>query len=246
MAKHLEQHHVSESGHLNYLLFLPTDYHGGGSNLWPLILFLHGRDESGDNNLNIVKRHGMPRIIEEAEDFPCITVSPQCPADTDWVALTEPLMSLLNSIIGQFQVDRQRIYLTGLSMGGRGTWALAVKYPEVFAALVPICGRVPDVDQFLVIVEALKDLPIWVFHGAKDSRVPVENSDSIVAALRAVQGKVKYTVYPDADHDSWTETYNNPEVNQWMLAQSLSKPRNVLPSQNEVQMPPQVVHTEPG
>jgi len=225
MANHLEQHHLFASGHLNYLLYLPRDYDEGSSNLWPLILFLHGRDESGDNNLNIVKRHGIPRVIEEAEDFPCITVSPQCPANTDWVALTEPLMSLLNSVTAQYQVDRRRIYLTGLSMGGRGTWALAIKNPEVFAALVPICGRVPDVDQFLVKVEALKDVPIWVFHGAKDSRVPVQNSDSIVAVLRSVQGNVSYTVYPDADHDSWTETYNDPEVNRWMLAQSLSKPR---------------------
>ena len=101
-------------------------------------------------------------------------------------------------------------------------------------------------DQFLVKVEVLKDVPIWVFHGAKDSRVPVQNSDSIVAALRAVRGDVNYTVYPDADHDSWTETYNNPEVNRWMLAQSLSKPRNVLPFQNEVQTSPRAVSKNSG
>jgi predicted peptidase len=142
MAKQLEQHYLSKSGDLDYLLFVPRDYQEGSTTLWPLILFLHGRGESGDN-LNIVKRHGIPKVIEEAEDFPCITVSPQCPANTDWVALIEPLMSLLSSIIEEFQVDRQRIYLTGLSMGGRGTWALAVEYPEIFTALIPICGRVP-------------------------------------------------------------------------------------------------------
>jgi predicted peptidase len=134
-------------------------------------------------------------------------------------------MSLLSSIIEEFQVDRRRIYLTGLSMGGRGTWALAVEYPEVFAALIPICGRVPDVDQFMEKVKVLKDVPIWVFHCAKDSTVPIENSESIVAALRAVQGNVSYTVYPDADHDSWTETYSNPELYHWMLSQSLSGSR---------------------
>jgi predicted peptidase len=224
MAKQLEQHYLSESGDLDYLLFVPRDYQEGSTTLWPLILFLHGRGESGDN-LNIVKRHGIPRVIEEAEDFPCITVSPQCPANTDWVALIGPLMSLLSSIIEEFQVDRQRIYLTGLSMGGRGTWALAVEYPEIFAALIPICGRVPDVDQFMEKVKVLKDVPIWAFHGAKDSSVPVQNSESIVAALRAVQGNVSYTVYPDADHDSWTETYSNPELYRWMLSQSLSGPR---------------------
>jgi predicted peptidase len=224
MAKQLEQHYLSESGDLDYLLFVPRDYQEGSTTLWPLILFLHGRGESGDN-LNIVKRHGIPRVIEEAEDFPCITVSPQCPANTDWVALIEPLMSLLSSIIEEFQVDQQRIYLTGLSMGGRGTWALAVEYPEIFAALIPICGRVPDVDQFMEKVKVLKDVPIWVFHGAKDSSVPVQNSEAIVAALRAIQGNVSYTVYPDADHDSWTETYSNPELYRWMLSQSLSRPR---------------------
>jgi predicted peptidase len=224
MAKQLERHYLSESGDLDYLLFVPRDYQEGSTTLWPLILFLHGRGESGDN-LNIVKRHGIPRVIEEAEDFPCITVSPQCSANTDWVALIRPLMSLLSSIIEEFRVDQQRIYLTGLSMGGRGTWALAVEYPEIFAALIPICGRVPDVDQFMEKVKVLKDVPIWVFHGAKDSSVPVQNSEAIVAALRAVQGNVSYTVYPDADHDSWTETYNNPELYRWMLSQSLSRPR---------------------
>jgi predicted peptidase len=224
MAKQLERHYLSESGDLDYLLFVPRDYQEGSTTLWPLILFLHGRGESGDN-LNIVKRHGIPRVIEEAEDFPCITVSPQCSANTDWVTLIRPLMSLLSSIIEEFQVDQQRIYLTGLSMGGRVTWALAVEYPEVFAALIPICGRVPDVDQFMEKVKVLKDVPIWVFHGAKDSTVPIENSESIVAALRAVQGNVSYTVYPDADHDSWTETYSNPELYRWMLSQSLSGSR---------------------
>ncbi len=224
MAEQLEQHHFSNLGDMDYLLFLPRDYQQDITTPWPLMLFLHGRDESGDG-LNILKRHGIPRVIEEAEDFPCITVSPQCPADTDWVALTEPLMALLHSITEQFQIDRQRVYLTGLSMGGRGTWALAVEHPEVFAALTPICGRVPDVDQFMEKVKLLKDVPTWVFHGAKDPRVPVENSDSIVAALRAAQGNVKYTVYPDSEHDSWTETYNNPELYRWMLSQSLSGPR---------------------
>jgi predicted peptidase len=224
MAKQLEQHYLSESGDLDYLLFVPRDYQEGSTTLWPLILFLHGRGESG-GNLNIVKHHGIPRVIEEAEDFPCITVSPQCPANTDWVALIRPLMSLLSSIIEELRVDRQRVYLTGLSMGGRGTWALAVEYPEIFAALIPICGRVPDVDQFMEKVRVLKDVPIWVFHGAKDSTVPIENSESIVAALRAVQGNVSYTVYPDADHDSWTETYSNPELYRWMLSQSLSGSR---------------------
>lgn len=223
MAKQFEKSHRFETTALDYLLYLPGDYHEGGGTHWPLMLFLHGRDESG-NDVNLVKRHGIARVVEESEDFPFITVSPQCPSSTDWVALVEPLMSLLNAVTREFQVDRQRIYLSGLSMGGRGTWALAVEYPETFAALVPICGRVPDVDQFLEKVKVLKEVPTWVFHGAKDSRVSVQNSDSIVAALSQVQANVRYTVYPEADHDSWTETYNNPELYRWLLNQSLSRP----------------------
>ena len=224
MAKELEQCHPSDHGDLNYLLFVPRNYREDGTTHWPLLLSLHGRDESGDD-LAKVKRHGIPKIIDEAEDFPCIAISPQCPASTDWVALTETLKSLIRSITERFQVDRQRIYLTGLSMGGRGTWALAVENPDLFAALLPICGRAPDVDGFMERIKLLKDVPVWVFHGAKDPRVPIENSESIVAALKAIDGNVKYTIYPDAEHDSWTETYNNAEIYQWMLSQSLSSPR---------------------
>jgi len=221
MASQLGRHHSSNLGDLDYLLFVPREYREDGAPVWPLLLFLHGRGESG-SDLDLIKQHGVPKVIAEAEDFPCITVSPQCPVDRDWVSLTTPLMSLLNEVIEKYNVDRRRIYLTGLSMGGRGTWALAVEHPEVFAALAPICGRIPDILEFMEKLKVLKDIPIWVFHGAKDPTVPVEDSELIVAKLRSYQGNVRYTVYPDAEHDSWTETYNNPELYSWILSQSLS------------------------
>jgi len=125
-----------------------------------------------------------------------------------------PVAALLDEIIVNYQVDRDRIYLTGLSMGGYGTWTLAAAYPEKFAAIAPICGGGWPEDA-----ARLKDLPIWVFHGAKDEAVPLERSEEMVKAVEDAGGKVKFTVYLDAEHDSWTATYGNPELYEWLLAQ---------------------------
>jgi predicted peptidase len=194
---------------LKYLLFLPEGYDPSGKE-WPLILFLHGSGESG-NDLDMVKRHGPPKIVETKRDFPFIVVSPQSPR-RGWNP--DALAALLDEIIVNYQVDRDRIYLTGLSMGGFGTWSLAATYPEKFAAIAPICGGGWPGDA-----ARLKDLPIWAFHGAKDKAVPLERSEEMVKAIEDAGGKVKFTVYPDAEHDSWTATYDNPELYQWLLEQ---------------------------
>ena len=194
---------------LKYLLFLPEGYEPGGKQ-WPLILFLHGAGESGDD-LNVVKKHGPPKIVEAKRDFPFIVVSPQS-ARRGWSP--DALAALLDEIIVNYQVDRDRVYLTGLSMGGYGTWALAAAHPEKFAAIVPICGGGSPEDA-----AKLKDLPIWIFHGAKDNAVPLARSEEMVKAIEAAGGKVKFTVYPEAGHDSWTESYDNPALYDWLLAQ---------------------------
>jgi len=193
-----------------YLLFLPEDY-GQEQKRWPLILFLHGAGERGDD-LNKVKVHGPPKIVETRKDFPFIVVSPQCPEDDWWTKKTEVLINLLDDIVARYDVDTERIYLTGLSMGGYGSWALASEYPDRFAAVVPICGGGNRIMSIF-----LKDMPIWAFHGAKDSVVPVEESKDLVEAINARGGNAKLTIYPDANHDSWTETYNNQEVYDWLL-----------------------------
>jgi predicted peptidase len=197
---------------LNYLLYLPEGYAKGGK-AWPLLLFLHGAGESGDD-LNKVKTHGPPKLIESGKDFPCIVVSPQSPGRRfGWN--TDSLNALLDDVTAKYKVDKDRVYLTGLSMGGYGTWALAAEHPERFAALVPICGGGNPADA-----AKLKDLPIWVFHGGKDRVVPPKNSEGMVQALKdAGAENVKFTLYPDAGHDSWTETYNNPEVWDWLFKQ---------------------------
>ncbi len=194
---------------LNYLLYLPPDY--DRKNKWPLLLFLHGAGERGEK-LSLVKRHGPPKLIAQGKDFPFVVVSPQCPKGRWW----EPfeLTVLLDHIVANYKIDEERMYVTGLSMGGFGTWALAAYTPDRFAALVPICGGGEP-----LWAARLKHLPVWVFHGAKDRVVPPSRSEQMVKALQAVGAAVRFTLYPDAGHDAWSETYNNSELYQWLLRQ---------------------------
>lgn len=208
-AKHFEKE-ITVQVKLDYLLYLPPGYDKEEKS-WPLVLFLHGAGESGQD-LNKVKVHGPPKLVEAGKEFPFIVVSPQAPR-MGWDAQT--LNALLDDVVATHKVDKDRIYVTGLSMGGFGTWALAAAYPDRFAALAPICGGGNSADA-----KKLKNLPIWVFHGAKDNVVPPSRSENMVKALKeAGANHVKFTLYPNANHDSWTETYNNPEVWEWLLQQ---------------------------
>lgn len=194
----------------NFLLYLPEGYDKSGQQ-WPLLLFLHGSGETGDM-LDFVKKNGPPKMIDHGYKFPFIVVSPQCPDEQTWSV--EVLDMLLNEMARLYEVDIDRIYVTGLSMGGTATWDLAIAYPQRFAAIVPICGRVvPDG------AARIKDIPVWVFHGAKDDIIPAEISENMVDALRSFGSPVKFTLYPEAGHDSWTETYNNPELWEWLEEQ---------------------------
>lgn len=199
-----------------YLLFLPEDY-GKINKQWPMILFLHGAGERG-SDLEIVKKHGPPKIVKDKKDFPFMVVSPQCPANSWWPDETDVLISLLDDIVARYDIDINRVYLTGLSMGGYGTWHLAYKYPDRFAAIAPICGG-----GIRLYADKLKDIPIWAFHGAKDKVVPVKESEEMVKAINARGGNARLTVYPDAGHDSWTVTYNNQELYDWFLKHRRSK-----------------------
>ncbi|MEO8612782.1 MAG: prolyl oligopeptidase family serine peptidase, partial [Chloroflexota bacterium] len=140
-------------------------------------------------------------------------VSPQCPITSWWAFETEALKALLDSILAEYAVDADRVYLTGLSMGGYGSWALGIQHPELFAAVVPICGGgEPDA------VCVLKNVPVWAFHGDADPVVELSESVKMVEALQACGGDVKLTVYPGVEHDSWTQTYANPELYEWFLS----------------------------
>jgi predicted peptidase len=195
---------------LDYLLYLPKGY--ADQDQWPLLVFLHGAGERGDD-LELVKKHGPPKLIEEGKDLPFVVVSPQCPNGQWWTAKPLELTALLDEVVGKHKVDKERIYLTGLSMGGFGTWTLAAYSPDRFAAIVPICGG-----GEVMATRALGRMPTWVFHGAKDSVVPLKRSEDMVEALKRVNKDVKFTVYPEAMHDSWTETYSNPQLYDWLLS----------------------------
>lgn len=202
---------VGDTLSLNYLLFLPRDYPGDPQREWPLIYFLHGAGERGDDP-KLLKRHGIPRIVEERPDFPFITLSPQCPSGLWWLEFLDGLWALLQQVIAECEVEFTRVYLTGMSMGGYGTWHLATAHPEHFAAIAPICGGGNPLR-----VCALRDVPVWAFHGAQDPVVPLSESEKMVNALRECGGDVRLTVYPELAHDSWTMTYANPELYEWFL-----------------------------
>jgi predicted peptidase len=209
---------------LNYLLFLPEGYAEKGAKKWPLMIFLHGAGERG-TNLSKVGMHGPPKLVKSKKDFPFVLVSPQCPSNQRWE--DDAVLGLIDEIIAKHNVDTNRVYLTGLSMGGYGTWSLATKYPERFAAAVPICGGGGIIDVLLgerKKAAALKSLGVWAFHGGKDPVVPLEESERMVNALKKVGATdVKLTVFPEAGHDSWTEAYNTPELFDWMLQHSRGK-----------------------
>ena len=198
---------------MNYLLCLPEEYDQKES--WPLLIFLHGSGERG-TDLHLVKKHGPPKLIEAGKQFPFIVVSPQCPEGQWWQPVE--LTALLDEIVEKYKVDEDRIYVTGLSMGGFGTWSLAAYAPHRLAAIAPICGGGET-----YWTERFSHLPVWVFHGAQDKGVPLQRSEEMVESLKKNGGNVKLTVYPDAGHDSWTETYDNPGLYEWLLEQKRVK-----------------------
>lgn len=201
-----------------YLLFLPDGYRTQSRTAHPLILFLHGMGERGPG-VSKVKIHGPPKIAESLTNFPFIVLSPQCPPGEWWS--TELVLAALDEVIKRHRVDTNRIYLTGLSMGGFGSWELALKYPERWAAVAPICGGGnplwPVGYQGEEKKRALKNLPFWVFHGEKDPTVPLLESQRMVDSLKKFGCDVKFTVYPGVGHDSWTATYKNRELYDWFL-----------------------------
>jgi predicted peptidase len=202
----------------DYLLFLPEGYDASSGKRWPLILFLHGAGERGTNIWQVTK-HGPPKIVVTETNFPFIVVSPQCPDGKIWS--NDLLLALLDDAEKKYAVDTHRVYLTGLSMGGFGTWSLGLTHPERFAAIAPISGGGDFITPYGVDKSQLQNLPIWAFHGGKDPIVPVQETERMVNLMKKMGVKeVKFTLYPDAQHDCWTETYANPELFAWFLQHS--------------------------
>jgi len=203
-----------ETESCRYLLILPKGY-GKGEQRWPLIIFLHSAGKRPDD-LNKIWIPMPPRAHDIKKDFPFIVAYPQCPKDSrghykGWP--NELLNALLDYIEHRYRVDTERIYLTGISMGGSGTWSLACAYPERFAAIAPVCGLTKPSRAC-----RLKNVPIWAFHGARDEVIPLRESEEMVEAVKACGGDAKLTVYPDAGHNAWTPTYKNKELYDWFVS----------------------------
>ena len=217
-GKQVEQKLAIGEKTVKYLLYLPNDFKGGAGQ-WPFMLFLHGRGESS-GPLSLVKKWGPPRLLDHGESFPYIIASPQCPAKESWAqpGQQELLLKLIEHIEKTYSVDQNRVYLTGLSMGGYGTWQMATRYPDLFAAIVPICGG-GDPNR----VQRIAKIPTWVFHGEDDRTVPIKRSEEMVEAMKAAGATdIQFTRYPSTGHDSWTKAYNDPKLYEWLLSHKRS------------------------
>ena len=220
-----------------YQVYVPRDWSKGRK--WAVILFLHGAGERGDDGL-VQTEVGIGAAIRRKVDrFPAIVVMPQCRKEQWWTqdAMQEQALKAFEQSVKEFNGDPARFYLTGLSMGGYGTWSIASKHPGKFAALVPICGGIrppprvnipdadkasdPNVDPYAEAARKIGKTPVWIFHGGADPVVPPEESRKMNEALKAAGGDVKYTEYENVGHNSWDKAYAEPELMKWMLGLSL-------------------------
>jgi predicted peptidase len=222
----------SNGKELRYRLLKPEGYDPSGTTAYPLVIFLHGIGERGDNN-EAQLRHGVKEFAnpETRKKHPCFVVAPQCPLSQVWARVerkgndlvvsipkdpTEPtalVLELMDALPKEFRIDASRVYITGLSMGGFGTWDILARQPDRFAAALPVCGG-GVVDT----APAFAKIPLWVFHGAADPLVKPEHSRQMVEAVRKAGGKPGFTEYPGVGHDSWTMTYHNPDVLDWLFS----------------------------
>jgi len=193
----------------NFLIYVPSGASPEGG--FPLLMFLHGSGERGDDP-ELVKKWGPPSFLDNTTDFPFLVVSPQCPAEELWDP--KRLGAVLDEVEANNNVDINRIYITGLSIGGHASWDLAMDDPKRFAAVVPVCGM-GDVSSACL----LKELPAWVFHGALDQVIPHKHADQMVEALNKCGGNVRYTLYQGVDHFAWIPAYRDPELYEWLLQQ---------------------------
>ena len=237
---HYLERQVTLSEHVyRYRVWLPPHY--TKIHRWPVVLFLHGSGERGDDNLRQLSVGLGPALERFSQRYKCVVVFPQCRFGEEWYGEMElQAIAALEQTIREFRGDPNRVYLTGASMGGTGAWYMA-RHPRLFAADVPVCGEVvrqpddpfpsdppPDIarivdspDPYGTLARAIKPTPVWAFHGAADDIVPVTQSRSMVAALRRSGGIVRYTEYPGVGHDSWDLAYADPNLVTWLFQQKL-------------------------
>ena len=228
---------VSGTTH-RYQVYVPAAY-AGSTQRWPVILFLHGGGETGTDGL-LQTSVGLPSAIRaRPARYPAIVVMPQMPSDSAWMGgPAQTAMAALDQTLAEFRTDPDRVYLTGLSMGGNGTWNLAYRFPDRFAAIAPICAFIsvfPNArwsrpiapadsgDAFVAIARQLRRVPTWIFHGELDRAVQVSESRRAAEALKAVGGNVRYTEFLGGEHNVWDATYASPVFQEWLFAQRRAK-----------------------
>jgi len=235
---------TTDAGTYRYEVFVPA--HLDKHKKSPVILFLHGSGERGDDNRAQTKNGIHLLIAQDLDHFPCVVVCPQCRADSFWTQPEMETMALkaLDQSVQEFNGDPKRVYLTGLSMGGYGTWDLARQFPEKWAAIAPCCGGVapprrraaspgndqpagaPPADPYYVAAQKVLHIPAWVFHGEADPTVPVSESRQMVALLYSLgadvkKGDLKYSEYPGVGHNSWDYAYKEKDLLPWLLSHKL-------------------------
>ncbi|HSR54472.1 MAG TPA: prolyl oligopeptidase family serine peptidase [Acidobacteriota bacterium] len=226
-----------EGQEFSYRVFIPSDW--TAEKQWPVILFLHGAGERGSDNSGQLAVGLGPMIEKHKDTFPAVVVMPQTPRQRGawWGApeIEAQVLAALDHSMREFNGDPDRVYLTGLSMGGYGTWALAYKHPDRFAALAPVCGGVkppgfmtppdwhpasvaPD-DPYAETARVIKDIPVWIFHGGADRLVPANESRLMHEALETAGAQVRYSEYAGVGHNSWDQAYSEDEFLTWLLSQ---------------------------
>lgn len=228
---------TTPDGTYKYLIHVPTKLDRRKKP--PVIVFLHGSGERGDDNTAQTKNGLRLLIARHGDSFPAVVIAPQCRADINWSQpeMRAMVMKALDQTMAEFNGDPDRVYLTGLSMGGYGTWDLAKQYPDRWAALAPVCGGIlfrnqkPEatpagtepVNPYSAAATVVAAIPQWIFHGDADGAVPVSESRQMAAILYARKADVRYTEYPGVGHNSWDNAYNEPDLLKWFLAHKRKK-----------------------
>ncbi len=218
---------MPESGFLNrtveadgetrrYMVYVPEDY--APDRPWPLIVFLHGAGERGADGLRQIAVGLGPAVMVDRAAWPFLILFPQCPVGVHWISQEDALLAMMRQAEDDYTIDPTRVYLTGLSMGGFGTWAMGAKHPDRFAAFAPICGGGEPATA-----GAYRDKPIWAFHGDGDTVVPPERSVAMAEAVRAAGASVTMTLLPGVGHNSWDAAYREHGLADWLLGHALTE-----------------------
>lgn len=196
----------------DYLLYLPKDY-SSETKKYPLLIYLHGGSQKG-NDLNKLKTYGLPYLIDKGQNFDFIIASPQCPENKYW-STENWFDSLYSDLIMRYRIDTNRVYCTGISMGGYGTYIVAMDFPDKFAAIVPLCGGINDSDTLRVC--NLRNIPIWTFHGTADDKILISETERIVRGLKKCKGKIKFTKLQNEGHGIEYLYETKPQIYKWLL-----------------------------